>query len=36
MAKNLKDIVIVSALRTPIGKFKGIWSKNGAPELEQK
>ncbi len=36
MAKNLKDIVIVSALRTPIGKLKGIWSKHGAPELGAK
>tara|TARA_B100000700_G_C14936386_1_gene804533 strand:+ start:113 stop:1225 length:1113 start_codon:yes stop_codon:yes gene_type:complete len=36
MEKNSKDIVIVSALRTPIGKFKGIWSKYQAHELGAK
>tara|TARA_Y100000590_G_scaffold418009_1_gene518281 strand:+ start:27 stop:1139 length:1113 start_codon:yes stop_codon:yes gene_type:complete len=33
MAKNLKDIVFTSALRTPIGKFKGLWRKSQAHEL---
>jgi len=33
MAKNLKDIVFTSALRTPIGKFKGLWRKLQAYEL---
>ena len=27
MPKNLKDIVIVSALRTSIGKLNGVYSK---------
>ena len=36
MAKNLKDVVIVSALRTPIGKLNGIWSKHQAHELGAK
>ena len=33
MTKNLKDIVFTSALRTPIGKFKGLWRKSQAHEL---
>ena len=33
MAKNLKDVVFTSALRTPIGKFKGLWKKSQAHEL---
>ena len=33
MSKNLKDVVFVSALRTPIGKFKGLWKKSQAHEL---
>ena len=33
MAKNLKDVVFISALRTPIGKFKGLWKKSQAHEL---
>jgi len=33
MAKNLKDVVFTYALRTPIGKFKGLWKKSQAHEL---
>tara|TARA_B100001123_G_C15186951_1_gene977701 strand:+ start:49 stop:1161 length:1113 start_codon:yes stop_codon:yes gene_type:complete len=33
MVKNSKDIVITSALRTAIGKFKGAWSKFQAHDL---
>ena len=33
MSKNLKDVVFISALRTPIGKFKGLWKKSQAHEL---
>ena len=33
MVKNLKDVVIVSAVRTAIGKLRGIWSKYKAHEL---
>ena len=33
MTKNLKDIVFTSALRTPIGKFKGLWRKSQAYQL---
>ncbi len=33
MVKNLKDVVIVSAARTPIGKLRGIWSNYQAHEL---
>ena len=33
MAKNLKDVVFTSALRTPIGKYKGLWKKSQAHEL---
>ena len=33
MTKNLKDVVFTSALRTPIGKFKGLWKKSQAHEL---
>ena len=33
MAKNLKDIVFTSALRTAIGKFKGLWRKSQAHDL---
>ena len=36
MAKNLKDVVIVSAVRTPIGKLKGMWAKYQAHELGAK
>ena len=36
MAKNLKDVVIVGAVRTPIGKYKGIWAKHQAHELGAK
>ena len=36
MPKNLKDVVIVSAVRTPIGKLKGIWAKHQAHELGAK
>ena len=36
MVKNLKDVVIVSAVRTPIGKLKGIWAKHQAYELGAK
>ncbi len=36
MVKNLKDVVIVSAVRTPIGKLKGIWAKHQAHELGAK
>ena len=36
MAKNLKDVVIVGAVRTPIGKFKGIWAKHQVHELGAK
>ena len=33
MAKNSKDIVITSALRTAIGKYKGIWKNSQSYEL---
>ena len=33
MVKNLKDVVIVSAARTAIGKLRGIWSNYQAHEL---
>ena len=33
MGKNSKDIVFTSALRTAIGKFKGIWSELQAHDL---
>ena len=33
MVKNSKDIVITSALRTAIGKFKGAWAKLQAHDL---
>ena len=33
MAKKSKDIVIVSALRTAIGKYKGMWKKYHAHDL---
>ena len=33
MQKNSKDIVIVSALRTVIGKYNGIWAKTEAHNL---
>jgi len=33
MAKKSKDVVFVSALRTAIGKYKGIWSKHQAHDL---
>ena len=33
MGKNSKDIVFISALRTAIGKFKGIWSELQAHDL---
>ena len=33
MTKNLKDVVFTSALRTPIGKFIGLWKKSQAHEL---
>ena len=33
MQKNSKDVVIVSALRTVIGKYKGMWAKIEAHNL---
>ena len=33
MSKKSKDIVFTSALRTAIGKYKGMWSKHHAHEL---
>ena len=33
MPKNSKDIVIVCALRTGIGKYKGMWDKIQAHDL---
>ena len=33
MQKNSKDVVIVSALRTVIGKYNGIWAKIEAYNL---
>ena len=33
MPKNSKDVVIVSALRTVIGKYNGIWAKIEAHNL---
>ena len=33
MAKKSKDVVFVSALRTAIGKYKGIWCKHQAHDL---
>ena len=33
MVKNLKDVVFTSALRTAIGKFKGLWRKSQAYQL---
>jgi len=35
MTKNSKDIVFTSALRTAIGKYKGMWSKFQAHDLGQ-
>ena len=33
MTKKSKDIVFTTALRTAIGKYKGIWSKHQAHDL---
>jgi len=35
MTKNLKNIVFTAALRTAIGKYKGMWSKSQAHDLGQ-
>ena len=36
MTKKSKDIVFVSALRTAIGKYQGIWHKFQAHDLGEK